>query len=66
MAAADDRRSYWEDFFRTEDPWHYGSAYEQEKYARQLELLPQRPIGRALELACAEGHFSKQLAARRP
>jgi len=64
MAAADDRRSYWEDFFRTADPWHYGSAYEQEKYARQLELLPQRPIGRALELACAEGHFSEQLAAR--
>ena len=31
---------------------------------RQLEILPAGPIGRALELACAEGHFTRQLAPR--
>lgn len=58
------RRAYWEQFFRTPDPWHYGSAYVQEKYALQLELLPEGPIECALELACAEGHFTEKLAAR--
>lgn len=53
---------FWERFFQKEDPWNYGSAYEQEKYKRQLELLPPEPAERAIELACAEGHFSRQLA----
>ncbi|MEI9429877.1 SAM-dependent methyltransferase, partial [Mesorhizobium sp. Cs1299R1N3] len=57
-----DRASFWDRHFATEDPWNYGSAYEQEKYERQLEILPAGPIGRALELACAEGHFTRQLA----
>jgi peptidoglycan/xylan/chitin deacetylase (PgdA/CDA1 family)/SAM-dependent methyltransferase len=59
-----DRTSFWNDYFATEDPWNYGSPYEQEKYQRQLEILPAVPIGRALELACAEGHFTRQLAPR--
>jgi peptidoglycan/xylan/chitin deacetylase (PgdA/CDA1 family) len=59
-----DRHAFWEDLFRKPDPWNYGSPYEQEKYARQLMLLPDRPIGRALELACAEGRFSEKLATR--
>ncbi|TPK79048.1 trifunctional glycosyltransferase/class I SAM-dependent methyltransferase/polysaccharide deacetylase [Mesorhizobium sp. B2-4-17] len=59
-----DRASFWDRHFATEDPWNYGSAYEQEKYERQLEILPAGPIGRALELACAEGHFTRQLAPR--
>ncbi|CDX16940.1 conserved hypothetical protein [Mesorhizobium sp. ORS 3324] len=67
-AAADghdkDRTSFWNRHFATEDPWNYGSPYEQEKYERQLEILPAGPIGRALELACAEGHFTRQLAPR--
>ncbi len=57
-----DRRTFFEDLFQEPDPWNYGSPYEQEKYARQLELLPDRPIGRALELACAEGRFTEKLA----
>jgi peptidoglycan/xylan/chitin deacetylase (PgdA/CDA1 family) len=57
-----DRPAYWDDFFRTPDPWNYGSAYEQEKYGFQLELLPEGPIGTALELACAEGRFTEKLA----
>lgn len=59
-----DRTSFWNGYFATEDPWNYGSLYEQEKYQRQLEILPAGPIGRALELACAEGHFTRQLAPR--
>ncbi|WP_442222128.1 glycosyltransferase [Rhizobium sp. 2YAF20] len=59
-----DRMSFWDRHFATEDPWNYGSPYEQEKYERQLEILPAGPIGRALELACAEGHFTRQLALR--
>lgn len=56
------RKQYWEGFFEQEDPWNYGSLYEQEKYTRQLELLPDGPVNHALELACAEGHFTLQLA----
>jgi peptidoglycan/xylan/chitin deacetylase (PgdA/CDA1 family) len=59
-----DRTSFWDRHFATEDPWNYGSRYEQEKYERQLEILPAGPIGRALELACAEGHFTRRLAPR--
>ena len=58
------RRDYWEGLFRKPDPWNYGSPYEQEKYARQLMLLPDDPIRNALELACAEGRFTEMLAPR--
>lgn len=57
-----DRHAYWEELFREPDPWNYGSPYEQEKYALQLRLLPDRPIRTALELACAEGCFTEKLA----
>ncbi len=57
-----DRKGHFESLFETEDPWKYGSAYEQEKYLRQIALLPEEKIGRALELGCAEGHFTVQLA----
>lgn len=58
------REQFWEELFKREDPWNYGSPYEQEKYQRQLELLPPKPPEQALELACAEGHFTRQLATR--
>lgn len=54
----------WEAIFSSEDPWNYTCEYERLKYERTLSLLPHRPIGRALELACAEGLFSQQLASR--
>jgi peptidoglycan/xylan/chitin deacetylase (PgdA/CDA1 family)/SAM-dependent methyltransferase len=59
-----DRQGHFESLFDNEDPWNYGSAYEQQKYERQLAILPEGPIGRALELGCAEGHFTVQLAPR--
>jgi peptidoglycan/xylan/chitin deacetylase (PgdA/CDA1 family)/2-polyprenyl-3-methyl-5-hydroxy-6-metoxy-1,4-benzoquinol methylase len=62
--AAATRRDYWERLFAKPDPWNYGSAYEQEKYAYQLAMLPPGPIEHVLELACAEGRFTEQLAAR--
>lgn len=52
----------WEGVFSTENPWGYHRTYEQAKYERTLALLPAGPIGRALELACAEGHFTTMLA----
>lgn len=64
IADRNDRAAFWNSYFATEDPWNYSSLYEQEKYQRQLEILPAGPIGRALELACAEGHFTRQLAPR--
>lgn len=57
-------KSFWDNLFDAENPWQYESAYEQEKYDRQLAMLPDRPIARALELACAEGHFTVRLAER--
>lgn len=62
--ARDDGSAPWDALFATPDPWDYGSAYEQEKYEHTLAVLPDAPIGRALELACAEGMFTRQLAPR--
>jgi len=60
--AGRDRHSRWEQFYEDEDPWCYGSAYEQLKYHRTLSLLPRGAIGRAMELACSEGRFTEMLA----
>ncbi|WP_150290578.1 trifunctional glycosyltransferase/class I SAM-dependent methyltransferase/polysaccharide deacetylase [Sphingobium estronivorans] len=57
-----DRKLFWDSYFAVEDPWNYGSPYEQEKYRLQLSLLPDRPVAKALELACAEGRFTAMLA----
>jgi peptidoglycan/xylan/chitin deacetylase (PgdA/CDA1 family)/SAM-dependent methyltransferase len=54
---------YWEEVFAEEDPWDYGnSAYERWKFDQTLSLLPARRFARALELGCAEGHFTARLA----
>jgi SAM-dependent methyltransferase len=47
-----------------EDPWDYAtSEYEQGKYRRTLEYLPER-TGRTLELGCSVGVFTAMLAPR--
>lgn len=57
-------RSHFEALFQsTVDPWQYTSQYEREKYERTLSLVPEG-IESALEVACAEGHFSVMLAPR--
>ena len=46
------------------DPWSYESSdYEQRKYRRTLEYVPER-AGRALELGCSIGVFTEMLAPR--
>jgi peptidoglycan/xylan/chitin deacetylase (PgdA/CDA1 family)/SAM-dependent methyltransferase len=60
-----ERQEYWESFFRAhEDPWQYDNPYETTKYEQTLALLPRGSMRNALELACAEGHFTARLAAR--
>jgi len=54
--------AYWDQVFATENPWAYDSPYEQRKYEQTLELVPQDRKLRGIELACAEGHFTVQLA----
>ncbi len=47
-----------------EDPWDYAtSEYEQGKYRRTLDHLPDR-TGRTLELGCSVGVFTAMLAPR--
>ena len=58
-------RQFFESLFAEgADPWRYTSPYEQAKYEQTLALLPSGRIGNALEIACAEGHFTVQLASR--
>lgn len=53
---------YWESVFDREDPWEYRNDYETLKYEQTLTLVPQPKPKRALEVACAEGLFSRMLA----
>jgi len=46
------------------DPWGYTRPYEVRKSEQILEIIPQRRYACALELACAEGHFTSLLAPR--
>lgn len=64
VAPPEDPRFFDQLFSSRIDPWDYTSDYEQTKYRQTLDLLPSSRIDRALELACAEGHFTEQLAAR--
>lgn len=46
------------------DPWDYATSdYEQDKYRRTLDDLPER-TGRTLELGCSVGVFTAMLAPR--
>jgi SAM-dependent methyltransferase len=57
-------QNYWEQIFRSPDPWGYTNEYESTKYKQTLDALPKGRFSRALELACAEGHFTRDLAGR--
>lgn len=57
-----DPTDYWESIFTQPDPWSYESEYETDKYRRTLELLNDQTFGTGLELACAEGRFTRMLA----
>lgn len=62
-AAAGHEVEAWENVFASADPWRYESDYEQEKYRLTLELIPDN-VESAVELACAEGIFTRALAPR--
>ena len=55
---------WFEDLFAREgDPWDFEtSAYERAKYDDTLAHLPPGPIGRALEVGCANGVLTQRLA----
>ena len=58
-------RGHFESLFAERpDPWRYETDYERNKYDETLALVPEGPITRALEIGCAEGHFTAKLAAR--
>lgn len=60
-----DPKLFFDQVFEDEDPWNYTNPYETLKYEQTMALLPtDRPIGRAMEVACAEGHFTRMLAPR--
>lgn len=54
--------AYWDQVFEVENPWAYDSPYEQTKYEQTMSLIPADKPARAIELACAEGHFTVQFA----
>lgn len=57
---------YFDALYRSDpDPWGFRtSAYEQEKYEATLAALSRPRYGRALEVGCAIGVLTRQLAAR--
>ena len=56
-------QAFFEDLWAGGDPWELeSSAFEQAKYARQLELLGGRRAERVLEIGCGAGCFSRLLA----
>ncbi|ODP36479.1 glycosyltransferase [Sphingomonas turrisvirgatae] len=57
------REDYWEGIFAKADPWEYRNDYETVKYEQTLDLVRDVTIGTALEIACAEGEFTRRLAA---
>ncbi|MEG8037917.1 glycosyltransferase [Sphingomonas sp. LR60] len=63
LPAGDYSRDYWESFFTaSDDPWSYDDTYERRKYEQTLALIADLNVEQALEVGCAEGHFSALLA----
>jgi peptidoglycan/xylan/chitin deacetylase (PgdA/CDA1 family) len=63
-AGQDGDRHFFEALYASaDDPWGYTSPYEVRKYEQTLELIPDG-VHRAIELACAGGHFTTELAQR--
>jgi peptidoglycan/xylan/chitin deacetylase (PgdA/CDA1 family)/GT2 family glycosyltransferase/SAM-dependent methyltransferase len=63
-AGSDANRHFFEALYASaDDPWGYTSPYEVRKYEQTLELIPDS-VHRAIEFACAGGHFTSELAER--
>lgn len=62
-AAHAEARRFFAELWADSDPWSLDvSALDQRRYERQLELLADRRYGRALEIGCASGSFTRRLA----
>ena len=62
-AAHAEARRFFAELWADRDPWDLdASELDQRRYERQLELLGDRRYGRALEIGCASGSFTRQLA----
>lgn len=56
-------RRFFDELWSESDPWALDdSELDERRYARQLELLADRRYGRALEIGCAGGSFTRRLA----
>jgi methylase of polypeptide subunit release factors len=56
-------RQFFDDIWRDGDFWQLEtSEFEREKYACQMKLLGNHRYGRALEIGCGSGCFSRLLA----
>ena len=56
-------RRFFEDLWADSDPWALEtSELDQSRYRRQMGLLEDRGYGRALELGCGAGSFTRHLA----
>lgn len=63
IAAAREARAFFEGLWAERDPWDLEtSELDQRRYVRQLALLADRRYGRALELGCGAGSFTRHLA----
>ena len=59
----DQARAFFDDLWQRGDHWQLeSSAYEQAKYARQLELISGRRYRNVLEIGCGSGLFARSLA----
>jgi peptidoglycan/xylan/chitin deacetylase (PgdA/CDA1 family)/GT2 family glycosyltransferase len=56
------QESYWEGIFSNKDPWDYRNNYEAVKYDQTIDLIADRRYHAVLEIACAEGEFTRRLA----
>lgn len=64
-AAAENAQVRFEALFGKErDSWGYENSYETTKVRQTLDQLPDLSNGCALEIGCAEGHMTRQLAPR--
>jgi SAM-dependent methyltransferase len=60
--AAEKARAFFDDLWRRGDYWNLeGSAFEQAKYARQLQCIGGRRYGKVLEIGCGGGSFTRML-----
>ena len=54
---------FFDDMWKSGDPWKLQtSRFEQDKYARQMELIGGRRYPRVLELGCGAGTFTRRLS----